>query len=123
MPNSPFIATVALVLRPGRWRRHFHWRLGTALVVGFAAIMAPQFVWPQIAFYTGGWPLLIVGALLIGLAWWPLLRTQPTADRVVDPRTGTEPYAVPRLPLLVARWSLPATLLIIVLLVFFVSLQ
>jgi hypothetical protein len=85
-----------------------------------AAIIVPQFVWPQVAFSTPGWPLLTVGALLLAIAWWPLFRTQPSADRVVDPRTGSEPYAVPRLPLLVVRWSLPAAMLIVVLLVVFV---
>jgi hypothetical protein len=114
------IATVAVVLRPGRWRRHFHWRIGAALALGMAAVIIPQSVWPQVAFHSPGWPVLCVGIALIALAWWPLFRTLPAADRVIDPRTGSEPYAIPRLPLLIVRFSLPAVLLIVVLLVVFV---
>ena len=120
---AAIIAIVALFFRPGRWRRHFHWRLGAALAVGMAAMIVPQFVWPQVAFHAPGWALLTVGALLLALAWWPLFRAQPAADRVVDPRTGSEPYAAPRLPLLVVRWSLPAVLLVVVLLMAFVPAQ
>jgi len=110
------VLIVALILRPGQGRQNLRWRLGVAVAVGIGLTMFPQFVWKQIAFHAPGWALLTFGLLLFALAWWPLAQDRLLADRVVDPRTGREPFKPPPLLLFAVRWSLPAVLLIVVLL-------
>lgn len=109
------IALIAtFVLRPGR--RDVGWRLGAAVAVGFALMMYPQLLWKREVISVPGWPLLATGLFLLALAWWPRASRHLVADRVIDPRTGAEPFGRPGLLLAVIRWSLPVLLLCAVLL-------
>lgn len=102
-----FIAVV--ILRPGR--RDVGWRLGSAVAVGFALMMVPQLLWKREVITAPGWPLLAAGLFLLAVAWWPSASGRLVADRVIDPRTGEEPFGRPRLLLAAIRWSLPVLLL------------
>jgi hypothetical protein len=104
------IAVIAgVVLRPGR--RTTAWRVGLAAAAGVGLTMVPQLVWTHPVVHVRGWAALTTGLLLLAVAWWPRASTRIVADRIIDPRTATEPFRVPRLALTAIRWSLPVTLL------------
>lgn len=105
-------AALSLLLRPGRQPS----RAGGAAIggFGFAIMIFPQIVGKAVATEQPAWPVLGVGLVLVAVTWWPLLSDRFFADRVVDPRTGTEPFRVPRLALGVIRWAPPMILLVAV---------
>ncbi len=69
------------------------------VLAGFFVAMAPQVIWTRPVLHASGWALLGAGLFLLLLAAWPLLSGRIRADRVVDPRTGREPFRLPRLVL------------------------
>ncbi len=108
-----FIA--AVVLRPGQ--RDLARRLGPAVAAGLVLIMCPQLIWQHVMIHASGWGLLTAGVLLLSRAWWPGVPARLGADRIIDPRSGREPFSPPR-PLFAAiRWGLPAALLCALLLI------
>jgi hypothetical protein len=98
----------SVVLRPGR--RTSTGRVGLAAATGVGLTMIPQLVWTHPVIHVRGWAALTTGLLLLAVTWWPRASTRMIADRIVDPRTGTEPFPVPHLALTAIRWSLPVTL-------------
>ena len=54
---------------------------------------------------------------LLAVAWWPTASDRLLADRIIDPRTGSEPFDTPRVLVAAVRWMLPTTLLLGVVLV------
>jgi len=72
-------------------------------------------MWRRPVVQVPGWALLTVGLLLLALVWWPLVSNRIVADRIIDPRTGDEPFHRPRLVVGAVRWSLPVILLCAVL--------
>jgi len=85
-------------------------RCGTAMVYAQASWKAPLIRAPA-------WLLLAIGVLLVAVAWFPLASGRLLADRIVDRRTGAEPYPPARLLLAVLRWGLPVMLLLAVALI------
>ena len=75
---------------------------------GFVAAIAPRLLWTQRVAEVPVPAALAAGLALVLVGWWPLART---GDRVLDPRTGREPFPVPRLALLVIRLLPPVLLL------------
>jgi hypothetical protein len=76
-----------------------------------------QHAWKTPLIQASGWLLLAVGVLLLAVAWFPLVSGRQLADRIVDPRTGAEPFPLPRVLLAVLRWGLPLMLLCAVILI------
>ena len=74
-------------------------RFVAVVLAGFFVAMAPQVFWTRPVLHTSGWALLGAGLFLLVVAAWPLLSGRIRADRVVDPRTGREPFRLPRLVL------------------------
>ncbi len=72
------------------------------VVAGFYAAMAPQIFWTRPVLHTSGWVLLGTALVLLVLAWRLMLAGRIRGDRVVDPRTGREPFKLPRHVLAVA---------------------
>ena len=105
----------AVILRPGR--RKIPAPMAIAVAVGIGLIFLPQVIWKQTVVEVGGWVLLTVGVLLLAFTWWPKALRLFRNDQIVDPRTGDEPFPVPRVISMVNRWCLPAFLLVAVLLI------
>jgi hypothetical protein len=81
--------------------------LAASLAGGFFVAIAPRLLWRQPLFQLPVPVALPLGLVLLLAAWWSL-GWKP--DRVLDPRTGREPFHVPRLGLLAVR-ALPPLLL------------
>jgi hypothetical protein len=77
-----------------------------ACLGGFVAAVLPRLLWRQPLTDLPVAVALGAGVLLLLAGWWPLAQHH---DRVVDPRTGREPFRVPRLALLLLR-ALPPVL-------------
>lgn len=60
-----------------------------ALVLGasFTAVVLASVLWSRPVAHAPGWPLLLGGAAVLTAALWPR-----AADRILDPRTGREPF-------------------------------
>lgn len=90
------MATLTRIASNGWW----------AALVG--AMLAPTVIapilWRAPVAHAPGWPLLLLGVAVLAAAWWPR-----AADRVLDPRTGREPFGS-SLALTVVQW-LPLALL------------
>ena len=72
----------------------------------FTVTVLPQLIWRAELVTLPAWSLLVAGAVGLAATWWP----RP-ADRVVDPRTGREPWR-PRRALDVVRWA-PVVVLVV----------
>ncbi|MDI6102452.1 hypothetical protein QLQ12_27915 [Actinoplanes sp. NEAU-A12] len=72
----------------------------------------PAVLWRTPTEYASGWVLLTAGLFLLAAAWWPTASHRIFADRIIDPRTGSEPFSTPRVLIAVTRWGLPVMLLI-----------
>jgi hypothetical protein len=106
----PLIAGItALALRPGAGRRA-PVLVAVGTVVTMAASGVSPMIWPQVVASLPGPVLLVTGAVVLTVAWWRLTSGRAFADRVVDPRSGQEPFPVPRWLLLLLRFG-PPTLL------------
>ncbi len=100
-------ALVGVFGRSGR-RHPMWWPL--LLVIGTPFVLTvPPLLWKQPAISAPGWGLVAVGLCLLAAVWGPIsserFLAERLADRVVDPRTGREPRALPRLPMAVLRWG------------------
>lgn len=104
----PFVIT--MVLSPGVFRRRP--LLAAAVLVPTWLIAGLVAVWKQPVAHPAGWFLLLTGLFLLAAAWWPITSERMFADRIIDPRTGAEPFTTPRLLLAAIRWLLPAVLLL-----------
>jgi hypothetical protein len=107
-----FPRVLALVFRPALFRRGAAW---TAFLVAVPLVLAvPAVFWRTPALHLPGWALLTGGLFLLAVAWWPTAADKVFADRVIDPRTGREPFAPSRVLIAVVRWWLPVVLLVAV---------
>ena len=110
--TATFPAVIAAVFHPAIFRRRWLWA-GIVIAVP-TAIGMPVVLWRAPVVHASGWVLLAVGLFLLAAAWWPVASDRMAADRIVDPRTGTEPFVMPRMLSAAIRWWLPAVLLITV---------
>lgn len=108
-------AIVTAMQQPGYGRRRA--LLAGAFPVCVTAAAAPQFLWPQPVLRVPGAALLAAGLLLLSLALGSAAARRLPADRVIDPRTGSEPFRIPAWVPAVIRYALPAVLLAAVLVV------
>lgn len=106
---SLLAVSIVTLLRPGRGRRR--WLMSGAVAFGVVAISLPQLIWRHMALQTSAWALLAVGVLLVGAVSWSMITGRALADRVVDPRTGAEPYRLPALAMVAVGFGLPVLLL------------
>jgi hypothetical protein len=104
-----FPAVIAAVFHPAVFRRRWLW--AGVVIAAPTAIGIPVVLWRTPVVHISGWMLLTVGLFLLAAAWWPVASDRIVADRIVDPRTGTEPFVMPRLVGVAIRWWLPAVLL------------
>jgi hypothetical protein len=104
---------VTALQQPGHGRRRALLAVAFPGCVTAAAI--PQLLWPQPVLRVPGPALLATGLLLLGLALGPVTARRWQADRVIDPRTGSEPFRTPARVPAVIRYALPAVLLAAVL--------
>jgi len=108
----PLIAGIAaLAFRPGAGRRG-PVLVAIGAVVTMAAAGVSPMIWPQVVVTLPGPVLLATGAVLLAAAWWRLTSGRAFADRVVDPRSGQEPFPLPRWLLLLLRFGPPAVLVL-----------
>jgi hypothetical protein len=113
---AAFVTPAVLGARVSLRQQHFV-VLATA---GLGAAMLAVTVWTAPAIRAPAWPLLAAGGVAAVAAYWPMLTRRVTSDRIIDPRTGGEPFVLPRRArwaLTAARWSLPALLACAVILV------
>lgn len=110
-----FPVVAAALFSPALFRRRPAW--AAVVVVAPWVPAAPIVLWPTPIAHASGWVLLTAGLFLLAAAWWPVASDRLLADRIIDPRTGSEAFAPPRLLMVAIRWLLPATLLIAVLLI------
>ncbi|HEY0000206.1 MAG TPA: hypothetical protein VGB74_07115 [Actinoplanes sp.] len=106
---------VAMAIFDPRLRQH-QLVLPGVVVVSFLAPALPTILWGAPVAHLSAWLLLIAGLFLLAVAWWPTASDRIFADRIIDPRTGTEPFATPRLLIAAVRWTFPAMLLFAVVL-------
>jgi hypothetical protein len=113
--TAVFPLVIAVVFHPALFRRSRAW----GIVVAAAPVVsaAPIVLWSTPIAHVSALALLTAGLFLLAAAWWPTASDRVFADRIIDPRTGSEPFTTPRLLLPVVRWFLPATLLIAVVLI------
>lgn len=97
--------------------RRVKWLLIPVTFVSVSAMFYVQAAWETPLIHAPGWLLLTIGVLSLAVAWFPLMSGRLLTDRIVDPRTGAEPYPATRLILAIVRWGLPAALLMAVVLV------
>ena len=109
-----FPVVAAAVVSSALFRRRAVWAAVVAVTPWLTAV--PVIVWRTPVAHAPGWLLLTAGLFLLALAWWLQASGRLLADRIIDPRTGSEPFTQPRLLLGAIRWLLPAVLLIAVLL-------
>jgi len=86
------------------------WPLTVAITAALAVCAALPALWRHEALRAPGTVLLGCGAVLLLATWLPPLAGRLRPDRIVDPRSGLEPFTVP--PWI--RWVgwLPATVLV-----------
>jgi len=116
--TAMFPLVVTAVFNPAVFRRG--WALGLVMAAAFLAAGAPVVLWSTPVAHASAGLMLTAGLFLLAFAWWPTASERIFADRIIDPRTGSEPFATPRLLLAIVRWFLPATLLIAVVLIILV---
>jgi hypothetical protein len=107
-----FPLVAAVVLNPAVFRRR--WLQGLVMVLSPLPCYLPMILWTTPVAHTSGWVLLTTGLFLLALAWWPTASNRILADRIIDPRTGAEPFQPPRVAFAIVRWFLPVVLLITV---------
>jgi hypothetical protein len=108
----PVIARV--LFTPALFRRTGAWiavAVAVPLVIG-----VPTALWRDPVVTLPAWVMLIGGLALLAPAWWPFASGRLPDDRIIDPRTGAEPFATPVLARVVIRWSFPLMVLAAVLL-------
>lgn len=113
--TAMFPLLIAAVFNPALFRRRWAW----GIVVAAAPLVpgAPVVLWSTPVAHASARMMLTAGLVLLAAAWWPTASDRVFADRIIDPRTGSEPFTKPRLFLAVVRWFLPATLLIVAVLI------
>lgn len=104
---------VTAIQQPGHGSRRAV--LAGASPVCVTAAVIPQLLWPQPVLQVPGPALLATGLLLLSLALGPVTARRLPADRVIDPRTGSEAFHSPAWGPAVIRYALPAVLLATVL--------
>ncbi len=104
---------VTAIQQPGHGSRRA--LLAGAFPVCVTAAAIPQFLWPQPVLQVPGPALLATGLLLLSLTLGPAAARRLPADRVIDPRTGSEAFRIPAWVPAVIRYALPAVLLAAVL--------
>ncbi|MEU8179381.1 hypothetical protein AB0B86_01235 [Micromonospora sp. NPDC049047] len=113
--TAVFPLVLAVVFRPALFRR------GRARAILMAVVpmvpAAPVVLWSTPIAHVSAVTLLTAGLFLLAAAWWPIASDRIFADRIIDPRTGAEPFTTPPMLLAVVRWLLPATLLLAVVLI------
>ena len=117
--TAAVVLIIATVLRPGR-RQARRPAAALAVAAGLAAAMLPQILWPGTVAEVSGPALLGVGLVLLAWTWWPLAAGRIFDDRIVDPRTGTNRFPVPRWLPAAVRWAVPAVVLCAALLILIV---
>ena len=112
---APILTTVIVtaIQQPGNGSRRA--LLAAAFPVCAAAAALPQLLWPQPVLQVPGPALLVTGLLLLSLALGPTTARRFQADRVIDPRTGSEAFHIPAWVPGAIRYALPAVLLAAVL--------
>jgi hypothetical protein len=113
--TAMFPLVIAVVFRPALFRRR--WALGIVVAAASMVPAAPVVLWSTPVAHVSAAATLTAALFLLAAAWWPTASDRVFADRIIDPRTGSEPFTTPRLLLAVVRWFLPATLLIAVVLI------
>jgi hypothetical protein len=108
--TAMFPAVISAVLNPALFRRFWAW--AGVVIAAHTAMAAPVVLWRTPVMHASEWVLLTVGLFLLAAAWWPTAADRVFADRIIDPRTGSEPFATPRILIAAVRWFLPTTLLI-----------
>ncbi len=113
--TAVFPLVIAAVFHPALFRRRWAW----GIVLAAAPLLpgAPVVLWSTPVAHTSAGLTLTVGLFLLAAAWWPTASNRVLADRIIDPRTGSEPFRTPRLRLAAVRWFAPAALLIVVVLI------
>lgn len=108
----PLIAGITgLAFQPGAGRRGpVLVAIGAVVTMAAAGVIADGLA-PVVVTLPGP-VLLATGAVLLAAAWWRLASGRAFADRVVDPRSGQEPFPLPRWLLLLLRFGPPAILVL-----------
>jgi hypothetical protein len=117
--TAVFPLVVAALFHSGLARRRGT-RAGI-VAVSFLAPTLPTVLWSTPVAHVSAGVLLAASLFLLAAAWWPNASDRILADRIIDPRTGAEPFATRRLLLAAIRWMLPTVLLIAVALIIWFS--
>ncbi len=108
--TAAFPSVIAAMFNPALFRRRWVW--AAIVIAAPTAIAIPPALWRTPITYASGWVLATAGLSLLAFAWWPTASERMFADRIIDPRTGSEPFTTPRILIAAIRWCLPITLLI-----------
>lgn len=97
LTGSVAVGVVTANLEPLlRHRRPY--RLAAALGVALLSAVWPTLLWPgQLTGASPAWLVPLVGVAVLALTWlpnWAVLRRE-ARDRIVDPRTGLQPFRTP----------------------------
>ena len=104
----------AVAERLSRWGTR--WLLPPLIAGGIVATALPPILLSNSMWVGPGWYALVAAAILFAVGWWAL---GPAArpDRIIDPRTGAEPFPAPPWALRLVRYGPLALLAVAVLLV------
>jgi hypothetical protein len=113
--TATFVVVIKAVFTSAVYHRT--WAFACVVMAGLLTPALPVTLWRTPVAEVPAWALFAAGLFLLAAAWWPAASERLLGDRIIDPRTGTEPFPVPRLLSLAIRWMLPGTLLVAVLLI------
>lgn len=104
--SGAFVRAMPLLLGGGR-----RWPLALLLAVGIGVGGAAPLLLPGAVLRMPGGVLALVGVIVLAAVWFPWLGGRrldggTTTDRVIDPRTGREPFVTPPWVDYV-RWAVP----------------
>jgi len=115
LSTAVFPLVLMVVFHPGLRARSLVW--GAIIGLSFLTPALPAALWQTPVAHVSAWVLTTGGLFLLAATWWPTASNRILPDRIIDPRTGAEPFTTPRWLLASVRWLLPAVLLFAVLLV------